>query len=67
VFKVTNLHFQVFNRNGRLVFESRDGNRKWDGRVGAVLQDTGVYIWVLSYTDEAGRKVFQKGTTLLIR
>lgn len=67
VFKVSNLHFMVFNRNGRMVFESRDHEQKWDGRVRGVLQDTGVYVWILTYTDEAGRQVNQRGTTLLIR
>lgn len=66
-FKVTGLHFRVYDRKGQVVFESRDWSRKWDGRLGGVEQTTGVYIWTLEYTDVSGRKVYLKGTTTLIR
>lgn len=66
-FKVTDLHFRVFDRKGQIVFESRDWSRKWDGRLGGVEQTTGVYVWTLEYTEVNGRKVFLKGTTTLIR
>ncbi len=66
-FKVTGLVFRVYNRNGRQVFESHDWTRKWDGRVGGVLQTTGVYVWMLDYTDVSGKRVSLKGTTVLIR
>ena len=66
-FKVTDLHFRVFDRRGQGVFESRDWSRKWDGRTGGVEQTTGLYVWTLEYTDVSGRKVFLKGTTTLIR
>lgn len=66
-FKVTGLHFRVFDRRGQVVFESRDWSRKWDGRLGGVQQTTGVYIWTLEYTEVSGRKVYVKGTTTLIR
>jgi len=66
-FKVTDLHFRVFDRRGQLVFQSRDWSRKWDGRVGGLEQTTGVYVWTLEYTEVNGKKVFLKGTTTLIR
>lgn len=66
-FKVTDLHFRVFDRRGQVVFESRDWSRKWDGRVGGAEQTTGVYVWTLEYTEVNGKKVFLKGTTTLIR
>lgn len=66
-FKVTGLHFRVYDRRGQVVFESRDWSRKWDGRLHGTEQTTGVYIWTLEYTDVNGRKVYLKGTTTLIR
>ena len=66
-FKVTGLHFRVYDRKGQVVFESRDWSRKWDGRLHGTEQTTGVYIWTLEYTDVNGRKVYLKGTTTLIR
>lgn len=66
--KADNLQFRVYNRYGQVVFETRDWSRKWDGRVNGVLQATGVYAWVLTFTNrETGERVFQKGTTALIR
>jgi hypothetical protein len=53
---------------GQIVFETKDWTRKWDGRVNGLPQQTGVYAWILTYTDhDTGKKVFMKGTTLLIR
>jgi gliding motility-associated-like protein len=66
-YKVRGLHFRVYNRNGQLLFETREWARKWDGRIGGVEQPTGVYIWLLDYTDTAGKKISLKGTTTLIR
>lgn len=64
----TGLHFQVFNRFGQLVFQSKDGNKKWDGRINGILQDTGVFAWILRYTHkQTGEKIVRKGTTLLFK
>jgi gliding motility-associated-like protein len=66
-YKATNLHFRVFNRDGLLVFETRDRTRKWNGTAGGVPQSSGVYVWLLDYTDASGKRISLKGTTVLIR
>lgn len=66
-YKATQLDFKVFNRNGQIVFHTRDMNKKWDGTVGGIPQASGVYVWMLSYNDEKGKHVYQQGTTALIR
>lgn len=66
--KADDLLFRVYNRIGQLVFETRDWTRKWDGKINGVMQQTGVYAWTLTYTHhDTGEKIFQKGTTVLIR
>ncbi len=66
--KADNLEFKVFNRWGQLVFVSRNWRDKWNGKFKGIEQNTGVYVWFLSYTHrDTGKKVFQKGTTTLIR
>ncbi len=66
--KADNLDFKVFNRWGQLVFQSRNWKDKWDGKIKGQPQPTGVYAWILSYTyHDTGEKIFQKGTTVLIR
>ena len=66
--KADNFVFKVYNRLGQLVFQSRTWRDKWDGKLNGVLQTTGVYVWMLSYTHrDTGKQVFQKGTVTLIR
>jgi len=66
--KADDLDFKVFNRWGQLIFHSKDWRRKWDGRINGALQPTGVYVWMLTYTNrDSKQKVFQKGTVTLIR
>lgn len=66
-YKATNLHFRVFNRNGLLVFETRDWTSKWNGAIGGVPQASGVYVWLMDYSDASGKRIALKGTTVLIR
>lgn len=66
--KADNLEFKVFNRWGQLVFSSRNWRDKWNGKINGIEQNSGVYVWFLNYTHhDTGKKVFQKGTTTLIR
>ena len=40
---------QVFNRWGALLFESKDPQMSWDGRVGGQLLNSGVLVYTLRY------------------
>lgn len=67
-YKADNLKFSVFNRWGQLVFTTRNWMEKWDGKIKGVLQGSDIFVWYLEYTHrDTGQKVFQKGTTMLIR
>jgi gliding motility-associated-like protein len=66
-YKATDLVFRVYNRQGQMVWETRDWTRKWDGRVGGRLMPAGVLVWTLEYTDADHRRVSLKGTTVLVR
>jgi gliding motility-associated-like protein len=67
-FQVSNLQFMIFNRLGQLIFQSRDASKKWDGTINGLPQPTGAYVWTLSYNDGAsGKKIFLRGTSVLIR
>lgn len=66
--KAKDLEFSVYNRWGQLVFTSKDWQKKWDGKLNGLPQPSGVYVWYLRYTHiVTGEKIFQKGTTTLIR
>ena len=67
-YKADDLDFSVYNRFGQRVFHTTDWTIKWDGTINGSPQDTGVYVWILKYTRrDTGQKVFQKGSTILIR
>ena len=67
-FKADNLTFKVFNRFGQMVFESHVWTQKWDGTVNGHPEPAGTYVWMMEYTDrDSGKRIFQKGTALLIR
>lgn len=66
-YKATNLTFRIYDRWGKMVYETRDWTRKWDGTVGGLPEPADVYVWTLDYIDAAHKKIFLKGTTVLIR
>ncbi|NLR82126.1 gliding motility-associated C-terminal domain-containing protein [Chitinophaga eiseniae] len=67
-YKAVDLHFAVYNRVGNLLFETTDWTHKWDGTVKGQPADLGTYVWMLEYTEkESGKRVFRKGTTVLVR
>jgi gliding motility-associated-like protein len=66
-YKATDLLFRVFNRVGELVFETRDWNKRWDGRYKGQPADMGTYVWILTYTHiDTGKRVQQKGSSILL-
>jgi gliding motility-associated-like protein len=67
-FKAGDLDFKVYNRTGQLVFHTTDWTERWDGTIKGQPQDSGVYVWMLSFINtDTGQKVFQKGSSMLIR
>ncbi|OIR00586.1 hypothetical protein GALL_172760 [mine drainage metagenome] len=67
-YKATDLLFRVFNRYGQMIFETRDWTVKWDGTFKNISQPSGTYVWTLDFTEPVtGKKITQKGTTVLIR
>jgi gliding motility-associated-like protein len=42
--RVTLILFQIYNRNGRLMFSTNDITKGWDGRYNGIIQDMGVYF-----------------------
>ncbi len=67
-YKADDLEFSVYNRLGQRVFKTTDWTKKWDGTFKGNPQDAGMFVWVLKYTNrDTGKKVFQKGSAVLIR
>jgi gliding motility-associated-like protein len=66
VYNLTNFQWRIFNRVGQVVFETKEDNKGWDGRIKGQLQNTGVYVWTCSYTKN-NKVEIRKGTLVLIR
>jgi gliding motility-associated-like protein len=65
---VTSYHLQLFNRFGKLLFESTDINQGWDGRYKGEPQSQSSYIWIINYQlIDNPEKQLLKGSVLLIR
>jgi len=59
----------VYNRNGNLVFQSRDINQGWDGRLKDGLLPMGTYVYMIQfgYYGEENKVNMEKGVVTLIR
>jgi gliding motility-associated-like protein len=67
-YKATNLIFKVYNRFGQVLFSTTNWTVKWDGTFKGQGADPGTYVWILQYTNkDTGKRVEQKGATILIR
>jgi gliding motility-associated-like protein len=66
--KAQNLEFYIYNRWGQLMFQTNNWKKGWDGRLNGQPQPAGTYVWMLRFVDrDTQRKVFIKGTTILVR
>jgi gliding motility-associated-like protein len=59
--------FRIYNRWGQLVFQTTRNGFGWDGKIGGKEQKTDTYVWVVEGVDITGKKLFAKGTVVLIR
>lgn len=59
--------FNIYNRWGQLIFQSKDVSRGWDGRFKGVLESNASYVWIAEGVDYKGNVIVRKGTTTLIR
>ncbi len=65
---ITEYTLQIFDRWGKLVFESNDINAGWDGkRKGGAQASDGVYYWIVNATGIDNQSYTLKGNVTLIR
>jgi len=63
----SNYIFQIFDRWGRLVFETNNFSEGWDGSYNGESMPVGVFIYILNYQVLDGSIASQKGSFVLIR
>lgn len=59
--------FRVYNRWGQLLYLTSEIGKGWDGRFKGKSQDPGTYVWYAEATDYLGKKLFKKGSVVLIK
>ena len=59
--------FSVYNRWGVMLYRTSKLNDGWDGKYKGIAQDPGTYVWQANATDYKNKKVFKKGSVILIR
>jgi gliding motility-associated-like protein len=63
---VTNLDFSIYNRFGERVFHTSNITNCWDGRYKGVLQNNGVYVYIISAKSACG-DINKKGAFVLLK
>ncbi len=64
---VTSISIEVWNRWGQLVYNSDDATKGWDGTYKGSPAQTGVYAYLIKYTNLEGDKKTVKGNITLLR
>lgn len=65
--KVTNLQFEIFNRWGQMVFESKQVSDGWDGTFGGQPLNSEVFVYYIRATCPDRTTIERKGSVTLIR
>ncbi|ATL47310.1 hypothetical protein COR50_09065 [Chitinophaga caeni] len=60
-------YFRVFDRWGKLVFETNAYMQGWDGFVGGKKADAATYTWLAEGLDINGKTIQRKGYVVLLR
>ena len=59
--------FRVYNRWGVLLYKTNVIGEGWNGKYKNAAQETATYVWQANATDYKGKKIFRKGSVILIR
>jgi len=66
-FTPTEYSLVISNKQGKVVFETRDFTEKWDGTDNGNPAQEGVYIWIFRARTSNGRKISKTGTVTIYK
>jgi len=67
-YELKEFNIQIINKLGEVVFESRDINQHWNGKInGNDDASEGLYYYIIRGEDTFGNKIEQKGALQLVR
>ena len=58
---------KIFDRWGRVVFETNSADKRWNGKYKGQVLSTAVFVYYLTMKGLSGNKITQKGKIILIR
>jgi gliding motility-associated-like protein len=61
------INFSIYNRWGKLIFQTKNQAQAWDGTYKNEPMDAGTYIYYLEMVGLTGNRIAQKGYVLLLR
>jgi gliding motility-associated-like protein len=64
---IKSYQFRIYNRYGQLVFTTTTLNKGWDGTFKGVKQSSGTYVWHVTALLASGRRVDERGSSILLR
>lgn len=64
---VKSFRMEIYNRWGQMIYESTNAYEGWDGVFRGLMQDAGMYIYRIKYTNLTDEKFDFKGTFMLMR
>jgi gliding motility-associated-like protein len=59
--------FRVFDRWGKIIFETSDMGKSWDGTYNGKQLPTDTYCWIIAAVNDKATTISQKGNVTLIR
>ena len=65
--EITDYHLRVYNRNGQLLYQTKEYAQGWDGRFKGQQQSTGTYVYQISFRNTNGKQFTYSGNIMLIR
>lgn len=65
--EVKSYRFVIYDRWGRIAFETTDSKKGWNGTANGLPYNSGLFIWQCQYQLEGEGIMSKKGTVLLIR
>jgi gliding motility-associated-like protein len=64
---IKTFRMRIFDRWGKIIFDTTNPLQGWDGKYKGLNQDTGNYTWLITLTDLHGKTENASGSVLLIR
>ena len=65
--RAVNFKMTIYDRNGKLLFETTDASRPWNGTHSGQTLEEGAYVWVVTLINEEGQPEQYRGVVNLKR